>query len=811
MVGERGSAWMARASRLGPLARRAAGGEAAAMFRRLPVNPGVVLYESFAGNGMLCNPEAIFRSLLVDPRHPGMRHVWALDDPGRHPRVVEEFAGDERISLVRRRSARYFRHLATAGLLVNNATFPAGFGKRPGQIYLNTWHGSPIKTMGYDIPGGGPATANIVRNFLQADYLVSAGRFMTEKLYAGAYRLRNVFSGQIIEAGQPRVDRQFLPHRDARAILMAGRPRSGGRVVLYAPTWRGSSFAEPDDESALLAARTRRLSEYLGPGWDVRLKVHQSVYGAARLRADLAGALVDNDIPTNVVLAGCDALIADYSSLVVDYLVLDRPVVFFVPDLDDFDEARGLYVEPCRWPGPVHSDLLDAARSVRESIADGAASYAHVRREWRDRMCPMDDGEASARVIDAALHGRTDHVARIPSDGRSKVLLYVGGLRSNGITASALNLLRQIDHTRYDVSVMFPAGGGADQAANIQRIDPRVRMLPRVGRIGGLSGTQLLRQLVQRRGVGARTRVLPLGTMFQAEWARCFGGATFDAIVDFMGYAVFWDLLLLQGPADHHAIWLHNDMCADAQRVVDGRRPLRRQLRAVFSTYRFFDDLVSVSPALRDINRSRLAAYAPTEAFTYALNVIDVEAILAGVQVPRTPSSGMVTFVAVGRLSSSKNFARLIKAYALLRHDHPSTRVLILGEGPERKNLEALINRLGVADGVILAGHQVTPYSTMADADCFVMTSDHEGQPMAILEALVLGLPVITTRFASVDSALPQGCGLVVDSTVTGVRDGMAAFLRGEIVVRSFDAEAYNAEAIGQFYAAIGLTAEPVR
>jgi glycosyltransferase involved in cell wall biosynthesis len=131
--------------------------------------------------------------------------------------------------------------------------------------------------------------------------------------------------------------------------------------------------------------------------------------------------------------------------------------------------------------------------------------------------------------------------------------------------------------------------------------------------------------------------------------------------------------------------------------------------------------------------------------------------------------------------------------------------VVILGDGPDRAALEAHIDTLGVGDSVLLAGHQPNPFPIMAAADCFVMTSDHEGQPMVILEALVLGLPVVTTAFDSVRSALPEGQGLVVPRSVEGVAEGMRAFLRGEVPVGHFDADAYNRAAVAQFLAAIGM------
>jgi glycosyltransferase involved in cell wall biosynthesis len=150
-----------------------------------------------------------------------------------------------------------------------------------------------------------------------------------------------------------------------------------------------------------------------------------------------------------------------------------------------------------------------------------------------------------------------------------------------------------------------------------------------------------------------------------------------------------------------------------------------------------------------------------------------------------------------------------VSAYARVRAEFPATRVVILGDGPDRAALAAHIETLGVGEGVLLAGHQPNPFPIMAAADCFVMTSDHEGQPMVILEALVLGLPVVTTAFDSARSALPEGQGLIVPRSVDGVADGMRAFLRGEVPAEPFDALAYNGEAVAQFLAAIGLPERP--
>ena len=215
-----------------------------ARWRKSPVKPRTVMYESFSGNGMLCNPEAIFRALLAAPDMQDLEHVWALDEVEKHAEVVAEFEGDPRVRFVDMRTPGYLKALATSKYLFNNATFPPEFAKRPGQVYVNTWHGVPLKHMGYDVPGGGPASRNILRNLVSADYLLSANQFMTDRMYRHAFRLQGLYQGTVIEEGQPRTDRQVAAEADPSAVRSrleaAGVQVGGRRVIVYAPTWRGS-------------------------------------------------------------------------------------------------------------------------------------------------------------------------------------------------------------------------------------------------------------------------------------------------------------------------------------------------------------------------------------------------------------------------------------------------------------------------------------------------------------------------------------------------------------------------------------------
>ena len=917
--------------------------------RRHPVQDRTVLYESFFGNGVLDNPEAVFRHLLTQPDMQDLEHVWALDDLAKHRDAVREFAGNPRVRFVRTDSKDYWRAIATAKYLVNNQTFPQLFAKRPGQVYLNTWHGVPLKHMGLDMAGvSRNHPRNIIRNMLNADYLVSASPFMTDTMYRRAYKLQGLFPNTVLEMGQPRMD--FLtaaledPAGARRRLAGDGLDVGDRRILLFAPTWRGDNFGEPQDDALDLARTCSVLQDALGPGWAVLLKVHQSAHGKVRevLRGtDRSDLLVPNHVPTNLLLGVTDVLVTDYSSIFFDYAATSRPVVHYVPDLEQYTAERGLYLTHDQLPGPVVTDHAGLVAEVRAAIDAGPISQ-RARATAATYTGPAD-GEVTARIVDVVFRGREEAAdapgRRLVRDfvdpTKERMLLYLGSMLSQGITTSAVNLLRHLDYDKYDVTVFWPQIRGRDRSKNIALVDPRARPLPRALLYIGTRST-IKHETDVRMQVGLEEEISEEHLAFwRTERQRVFGDATFDHLVDFSGYGTYAPFLFAAMEARTRSMWLHNEMIADRDRETLGVRHLHARLTAVFTTYRHFDHLVSVSPELRDINRSGLAEFAPPEKFFYALNTIEGAHILeqaqepywgyatwgtpeewemrklglsqraaepavqpvaqqvaqqvaqpsaqtaaepaddlddadepddrtdpetgedpdqsaeeleesegreeAGTQAEPRPESeagqlreestepdaagpvnttggyvdgrphrlrpikmpGWIVFVCVGRLSPAKNHARLLDSFKLVHERHPETRLWLIGGGALEDELRAQIRRLGLEDAVHMTGQVMNPYKYMAKADCFVLSSDYEGQPVVILEARVLGLPVVSTAFASVGDSIPPGAGLVVPRTVEGLAEGMERFLAGELEGRTLDYEEYNRQAVEQFEAAI--------
>lgn len=807
-------------------ARLAASAERAAFWRSRAVRTDHVLYESFAGNGVGCNPEAIFRHLIDHPDHRHLTHIWAIADDTALAAFRAEFDGHPRVKAVRRGSGEYVAALATSGYLVNNATFPPSFGKRPGQVYLNTWHGTPLKHMGLDMPDGAYESANTLRNFLMADYLLAANPFMAETMYEDAYRLANIYQGRLIEEGYPRIDRQRLSDDEVASLRARLRDRGlaigDRRIVLFAPTWRGTSFSNPDQDIDALAAQVAQLQGALGDEFVVLLKTHQVVHAHASGRPGLARILMPDTIPANVALGLADALVTDYSSIFFDYLATGRPIAFLTPDAAEYQETRGTYMPLDELPGPVSSDPAAVGAALLELL--GGARHEHYDA-WAARFVPFDDGHATERVVDIVFgrHEAGYRVRPVRRDDRIRLLFYLGGMRSNGITTSALNLLSSLDPAVYDVTALMAHFRSPVARENQLRVPSHVRQVFRIGGMNGSKAVQLRRRVDDWRGSPRGPRDAGWHEqLWDDELIRVLGEARFDWAADFSGYSPFWGNLVLHAPAATHAVWLHNEMASDRDRTVGGKARMRRSLGLVFSLYRHFDQLVSVSPSLTALNRTELAEFAPPERFHTVRNLPDVQRAVDGVQLPLTSileddeeppawfgslgaDDGTRWFVSVGRLSPEKNHARLLRSFARVHADHPEARLLIVGGGPLADDLRAQIAETGLADAAFLAGARRNPYPILAAADCFVMSSRYEGQPMVLLEAALCDLPIVSTAFASVEDALPPGAIRVVAQDDAALADGMRAFLDGDVPASHLDAAAYTDAVMAEFAAVAHL------
>lgn len=813
------------------------------------IRDNVVFYESFSGRGILCNPEAIMRNLLNAADMSHLEHVWSVKDANELAQFEIKYVRFKNIRAVREDSVEYWNAICTAKYLFNNATFPQYFTKRPEQVYVNTWHGTPLKKMGYDSNEGQTGAKNVMRNFCQADFLISPNPFTTQNMYRNAYRLDGIFQGQIIEQGYPRIDHQFATVEQKERTLLQlhsfGLEGLDNSIVLYAPTWKGEDFQNPTNEAHVLVERIKHLEESTPDGYRFLIKVHQQVYNEAITIPEIKNYIVPNSVPTNDVLAISDILITDYSSIFFDFIASQKPIIFFTPDRDQYHGSRGVYLTDL--PGPDLTDLDELSRTISAVNTghdnDPVVTHGAALAAAKLKFCPNDDGNSTQRIVDIVFRGNPANLPTIRNfvSSKTSLLIYVGGMLSNGITASALNLLANLDSEKYDVSIWAPSPTKNSAKHLYDRIPDHVRQFLRSG---SHPLTDDRHRLMSEYAEGRSGGIPPVkvSEVYRAEWLRSFGNSKFDFVIDFSGYAGFWAEVLLAGESTNsHLIWQHSDMSADLDRTVDGKKVNQDALGSVFNAYKRFDKIVSVSDRLKSINMNSLTNYAEASVFKSCRNSLDSDRLDSILNPPKTDDSSFLKvnsvshalsvlagmyrdselmemieternfsrifssdethrFVFAGRFSPEKNLERMLKAFAQAHASNSKIELVLLGDGPLRAELEALSGELGIQDAVYFTGMVAEPYSYMKNCNVFVMSSDYEGQPMVILEALSLGLPVLSVDFGSVTDSLESGQGIVVPQDVDSLAEGMLAFCSSKMSLEvTFDYDAYNQSVLQEF------------
>jgi CDP-glycerol glycerophosphotransferase len=353
-----------------------------------------VLFESWQGKQYSDNPRALVEEALR--RHDPRELIVSVRDP-----AVRTPPGVRPVLLW---SRAYYEALATSRTVIANDSMTAHFVKRKGQRYIQTWHGTPLKRIGFDIE-----TIHFRnRRYLEElaletrkwDQLVSPNPYTTQILRSAFH-----FDGEILETGYPRND--LLLRAEAQEVRRRTRELldvpDGTKAVLWAPTWRDNQFGEAGGYSFPMILDVDRLRQRLGDEYVILFRGHHLISNTLRSVSGEQGFLrnVSGHPDIRDLYCASDALITDYSSTMFDYALTGKPMLYFVWDLDSYrDRLRGLYVDLAEIaPGPLLADGDELAAALRDLPAvtqQHAAAYG----AFRTRFGGLEDGHSAARVWD---------------------------------------------------------------------------------------------------------------------------------------------------------------------------------------------------------------------------------------------------------------------------------------------------------------------------------------------------------------------------------------------------------------------------
>jgi len=392
--------------RAGRLGRRALGRLYYQLRLRRPVDEQLVVYAAYWARGYSCNPAAIYEA--ARELAPQLRGVWVVraDHVDRMPSGVD---------YVVQESAAYYRVMAQAKFFVNNVNFPHEIVKRAGTVHLQTHHGTPIKTMGlamreHPVVADGMDFARLMAHADRWDYVLSANRYSTE-VWRRAFPNRYT----TLEFGLPRNDRLVRATADDVAAARRALDLPPGKpALLYLPTFRDwlPRGAEPPLELAEFCAQ-------VGERFTVLMRSHYFEPPSERI-AELAVRGVLRDVSAYSalpeLLLAADVLVTDYSSVMFDYALLDRPIVVLADDWETYVRVRGVTYDLLAGPPGI---VATSAAALIEALLSGrydGADATRLRADFRQRFCEFDDGHAAENVVRRVLLGDStgDRISRVP-------------------------------------------------------------------------------------------------------------------------------------------------------------------------------------------------------------------------------------------------------------------------------------------------------------------------------------------------------------------------------------------------------------
>lgn len=363
-----------------------------------PIGENWIMFETFMGKSYADSPKYIYEYLAKN--YPGKyKFIWVLNDP-------KEKLPYEGI-IVKRFTKKYAYYLAKSKYFVFNIRQPLWFRKREGQVFLETWHGTPLKRLAFDqeeVTAASPTyKSQFYRQKQEWDYLIAANKFSSD-IFKSCFMYTN---GTMLEIGYPRNDLLYAPNKDQIALDLKKKLHIplDKKTILYAPTWRDDEYYGKGQYKFKLKLDLEMMKEELGDEYVILLRTHHYIADALDVTGveDFAYNLSKYDDITEIYLIS-DICITDYSSVFFDYANLKRPMLFYTYDIDKYrDVLRGFYIDMEKeLPGPLVYSTKEVIDQIKH-LDEMNQKYAQRYEVFYDKFCSIDDGNASQRAVEAVF------------------------------------------------------------------------------------------------------------------------------------------------------------------------------------------------------------------------------------------------------------------------------------------------------------------------------------------------------------------------------------------------------------------------
>jgi len=371
-------------------------------------NNKMILFSSFNGKSYADSPKAIYKYMKDDERFKDYIFIWAAQDPDKY----EALKNEKNTILVKQGSKKYEEYFSTAKYWFCNHRVLDHIKPKKDQIYVQCWHGTPLKKLGYDLTNGNNAlnTTNEMKFKYKSDakkfkYMLSPSKFATEK-FISAFNLKDLNKEDcIIEEGYPRNDFLFnYTDEDLENIKeKLGIDNINKKIILYAPTWRDDQHKSGIGYTYEQKLDFDKLKEKIGNEYIILFRAHYFVankFNFEKYKGFVYDVSGYDDINELYIIS--DILITDYSSVFFDYANLKRPIIYYMYDFDEYkNDLRGFYIDIDDLPGKIvmkEDDLVDQVLNIEKEF-----KYDDKYKRFNEKYNYLDDGNASKRVVNKII------------------------------------------------------------------------------------------------------------------------------------------------------------------------------------------------------------------------------------------------------------------------------------------------------------------------------------------------------------------------------------------------------------------------
>lgn len=366
----------------------------------------LVYFNTFKGKGYSDSPKAIYEAMLEDDRFNDYKFVWTFNNPKEY----EFLKHNRNTTVVERLSRAEIDVIKKAGYWVTNYRMIDFYIPKDDQTYVQCWHGTPLKKLGYDLKNSANAMNSdeeiyekYARDTKRFKYFISPSEWASEK-FMTAWNMKEFGKSDcIIEEGYPRNDRLITATRyEVEKLKEKLKLEKIGdkKIILYAPTWRDNQYTKGVGYTYETEVDFDMLHRELGDDFVILFRAHYLVaneFDFEKYKGFIYDVSDYNDINDLYLVA--DMLITDYSSVFFDYANLKRPILYYMYDFEEYrDELRGFYLSLDELPGPIvktGTELIDYVKLLNKNF-DVDEKY----KEFNAKFNYLDDGNAAKRVIE---------------------------------------------------------------------------------------------------------------------------------------------------------------------------------------------------------------------------------------------------------------------------------------------------------------------------------------------------------------------------------------------------------------------------